>query len=134
LANSATASATYAAAAPGRPTTPPADAAKIWPPFSPTPGLHDRRAQLPPRAGDAEADLIAWRARPGVPRSKVARLDRFRSAERAIGDEKRRHLLRLARAYIRKSETPWNRSVSTSSRWSSPPAANQLMRNAIPSL
>ncbi len=35
--------------------------------------------------------------------------DEFGPPERAIGVEKARHLQRVARAYTRKTETPWDR-------------------------
>jgi putative endonuclease len=40
---------------------------------------------------------------------KARRSDEFGPPERAIGDEKRAHLRRVARAYARKTDTPWER-------------------------
>ena len=59
-------------------------------------------------AGDAEADIIA---REGGTLAIVEVKSRTSSAfgppDRAIGEDKRRHLLRVAREYARKTETPW---------------------------
>jgi putative endonuclease len=59
-------------------------------------------------AGDAEADLIA---RDGddlvIVEVKSRASEEYGPPERAIGEEKRRHLLRVAREYARKSGTPW---------------------------
>jgi|SRR5882724_1702575 len=61
-------------------------------------------------AGDAEADLIAWEGEKLVfVEVKSRASDEFGPPERAIGVEKARHLLRVARAYTRKTETPWDR-------------------------
>ncbi len=61
-------------------------------------------------AGDAEADLIAWeRENLAIVEVKTRKSVDFGPPERAIGDEKRRHLLRVARAYARKTEIPWAR-------------------------
>jgi putative endonuclease len=61
-------------------------------------------------AGDAEADLIA---RDGdalvIVEVKTREGAAFGPPERAIGEEKQRHLLRVARAYARRTETPWER-------------------------
>jgi Holliday junction resolvase-like predicted endonuclease len=40
---------------------------------------------------------------------KARQSDEFGPPERAIGDDKRAHLRRVARAYARKTETPWER-------------------------
>ena len=60
--------------------------------------------------GDGEADLIAWEGGTLV----VVEVKSRGSAEygppdRAIGEEKRDHLRRVARAYARKTDTPWER-------------------------
>ena len=61
-------------------------------------------------AGDAEADLIAWDgdALVFIEVKSRATAD-FGPPERAIGEEKRAHLLRIAREYTRKTDTPWDR-------------------------
>jgi putative endonuclease len=61
-------------------------------------------------SGDAEADLIAWDGDELViVEVKTRETDAYGPPERAIGPEKRRHLLRVAREYARKTETPWER-------------------------
>ena len=61
-------------------------------------------------AGDAEADLIAWESGDLVIVEVKSRAsDEFGPPERAIGEEKRRHLMRVAREYARKTDTPWER-------------------------
>jgi putative endonuclease len=58
--------------------------------------------------GGAEADLIAWeRDDLAIIEVKTRASSEFGPPERAIGEEKRRHLLRVARDYARKTETPW---------------------------
>jgi putative endonuclease len=62
-------------------------------------------------AGDAEADIVA---REGTREGDVLVIVEVKSRvsgefgppDRAIGEEKRAHLLRVARAYARKAETP----------------------------
>lgn len=61
-------------------------------------------------AGEAEADLIAWEGEDlAIVEVKTREGAGFGPPERAIGEEKCRHLLRVARAYARRSETPWER-------------------------
>jgi putative endonuclease len=61
-------------------------------------------------SGDAEADLIAWDGQTLVfVEVKSRESADFGPPERAIGEEKRAHLLRIAREYTRKTETPWER-------------------------
>ena len=61
-------------------------------------------------SGDAEADLIAWDGATLVfIEVKSREKADFGPPERAIGEEKRAHLLRVAREYTRKTETPWDR-------------------------
>lgn len=61
-------------------------------------------------SGDAEADLIAWEGDTLVfVEVKSRETAAFGPPERAIGEEKRRHLLRVAREYTRKTGTPWER-------------------------
>jgi len=59
-------------------------------------------------SGDAEADLIA---RDGedlvIVEVKTRATDEFGPPERAVNPEKRRHLMRVAREYARKTDTPW---------------------------
>ena len=67
-----------------------------------------RNYRLP--AGDAEADLIAWDSTDLVIVEVKARAsEEFGPPERAIGDNKRRHLIRVAREYARKTDTPWEK-------------------------
>ena len=92
-----------------------------------------RNYRLP--TGDAEADLIAWEGSTLVfVEVKSRASEEYGPPERAIGDEKRRHLLRLARAFTRKSETPWEqvRFDVVTVVFSRPPEI-KLVRNAIPS-
>ena len=61
-------------------------------------------------SGDAEADLIAWeRGTLVIVEVKSRHSDEHGPPERAIGDDKRAHLRRVARAYARKTDTPWER-------------------------
>jgi putative endonuclease len=61
-------------------------------------------------AGDAEADLIAWEGDALVfVEVKSRETSEYGPPERAIGEEKRAHLKRVAREYTRKTETPWER-------------------------
>jgi putative endonuclease len=67
-----------------------------------------RNYRLP--TGDGEADLIAWEGETLViVEVKSRQSDEFGPPERAIGDDKRAHLRRVARAYARKTDTPWER-------------------------
>src|SRR5258705_7808937 len=57
-------------------------------------------------AGDGEADLIAWEGDTLViVEVKSRQSDEYGPPERAVGDEKRVHLRRVARAYARKTDT-----------------------------
>ncbi len=61
-------------------------------------------------AGDAEADIIAWEGdRLVLIEVKSRETDDYGPPERAIGVEKQAHLVRVAREYTRKTETPWER-------------------------
>ena len=61
-------------------------------------------------SGEAEADLVAWDGDTLViVEVKTRRGDEFGPPERAVGEEKLAHLRRAARAYARKTETPWER-------------------------
>ncbi len=60
--------------------------------------------------GDGEADLIAWEGETLViVEVKSRRGADYGPPERAIGEEKREHLRRLARVYARKTNTQWER-------------------------
>jgi putative endonuclease len=61
-------------------------------------------------SGDAEADLIAWEGEILVfVEVKSRETADFGPPERAIGEQKRKHLLRIAREYSRKTGTEWDR-------------------------
>jgi putative endonuclease len=61
-------------------------------------------------AGDAEADLIAREGEELViVEVKTRQSVEFGPPERAIGPDKQRHLIRVAREYARKTDTPWAR-------------------------
>ncbi len=67
-----------------------------------------RNYRLP--TADGEADLIAWDGDTLViVEVKSRESDEFGPPERAIGDDKRAHVRRVARAYARKTDTPWER-------------------------
>jgi putative endonuclease len=84
-------------------------------------------------AGGAEADLIA---RDGdavvIVEVKSRASDEYGPPERAIGEDKRRHLLRVAREYSRKSGTPWEnvRFDVVTVLFSDPPKI-ELFRDAL---
>jgi putative endonuclease len=60
--------------------------------------------------GDAEADLIAWDGdNLVIVEVKSRESGECGPPERAIGEEKRQHLVRVARAYARKIDLPWER-------------------------
>jgi putative endonuclease len=59
-------------------------------------------------SGDAEADIVAIEGDDLVIVEVKARTTaEFGPPDRAIGEEKRAHLVRVARAYAKKTETPW---------------------------
>ena len=61
-------------------------------------------------AGDAEADLIAREGEHLVFVEVKSRASgEHGPPERAVGEEKRAHLLRVAREYARRTSTPWER-------------------------
>lgn len=67
-----------------------------------------RNYRLP--SGSAEADLIAWDGGELVfVEVKTRRSGEYGPPDRAVGEEKRTHLLRVAREYARKTDTPWDR-------------------------
>jgi putative endonuclease len=60
--------------------------------------------------GDGEADLIAWEGDTLViVEVKSRQSEEYGPPDRAVGEEKQAHLRRVARAYARKSDTPWER-------------------------
>jgi len=61
-------------------------------------------------AGDAEADLIAWEGEHLVfVEVKSRSSEEFGPPERAVGEEKRTHLRRVAREYARTTDTGFER-------------------------
>jgi putative endonuclease len=61
-------------------------------------------------SGEAEGDLIARDGEALVfIEVKTRETGEFGPPERAIGEEKRTHILRIAREYARKTGTPWER-------------------------
>ncbi len=59
-------------------------------------------------SGAAEADLIAWEGEELVIiEVKTRETAEHGPPERAVSPEKQRHLLRVAREYARKTDTPW---------------------------
>lgn len=67
-----------------------------------------RNYRLP--SGSAEADVIAWDGGELVfVEVKTRRSGEYGPPDRAVGEEKRAHLLRVAREYSRKTDTPWDR-------------------------
>ncbi|MGA3201692.1 MAG: YraN family protein [Bryobacteraceae bacterium] len=85
-------------------------------------------------SGDAEADLIAWEGETLVfVEVKSRETADFGPPERAIGDEKRNHLLRIAREYTRKTQTHWDRiRFDVVSVIMTKPPAIELFRDALP--
>src|SRR5512146_3371942 len=61
-------------------------------------------------SGDAEADLIAWEGDALVVVEVKSRENgAYGPPDRAVGPDKHRHMLRVAREYARKTDTPWDR-------------------------
>lgn len=61
-------------------------------------------------SGTAEADLIAWDGAELVfVEVKTRASSEYGPPDRAVGERKRAHLLRVAREYSRKTDTPWDR-------------------------
>ncbi len=82
-------------------------------------------------AGDAEADLIAWDGDTLVVVEVKARSStEYGPPERAIGEDKRAHLRRVARSYARKTDTPLER-VRFDQVTVAPGAPIQLICNAF---
>jgi putative endonuclease len=84
-------------------------------------------------SGEAEADLIAWdRDTLVVVEVKTRRSDQFGPPDRAVGEDKIAHLRRVARAYARKTDTPWGRvRVDIVTVVLDSPPQLQLLRNAL---
>ena len=60
-------------------------------------------------AGDAEADVIGWQGDELVfVEVKTRQSGEYGPPDRAVGEEKRQHLRRVAREYVRKTNTPWD--------------------------
>ena len=85
-------------------------------------------------SGDAEADLIAWEGETLVfVEVKSRETTDFGPPERAIGEEKRQHLLRIAREYSRKTQTHWERiRFDVVSVVLTKPPTIELFRNSLP--
>jgi putative endonuclease len=61
-------------------------------------------------SGEAEADLIAREGEDLViVEVKTRETAEYGAPERAVNPEKQRHLIRVAREYARKTDTPWER-------------------------
>ena len=61
-------------------------------------------------SGGAEADLVAWHGESLVfVEVKSRASEDYGPPERAIGADKRAHIVRAAREYARKAGTPWER-------------------------
>ena len=84
-------------------------------------------------AGDAEADLIAWEGQTlAIVEVKARASEEYGSPDRAIGEEKRRHLLRVAREYSRKCGVTWERvRLDVVTVILSDPPRVQLFRGAL---
>ena len=84
-------------------------------------------------AGDAEADLIAWEGETlAIVEVKARASEEYGSPDRAIGEEKRRHLLRVAREYSRKCGVTWERvRLDVVTVILSDPPRVQLFRGAL---
>lgn len=62
-----------------------------------------------PRGGHGELDLIAWHGdRLVVVEVKSRQSDEFGSPDRALDENKRRALFRVAREFARRAEVPWD--------------------------
>jgi len=84
-------------------------------------------------SGDAEADIIAWDGETlAIVEVKSRETANYGPPERAIGDEKRRHMLRVARAYARKINLDWSRVRFDVVTVIFHPQSIELHRDAIP--
>jgi len=83
-------------------------------------------------SGDAEADLIAWDGNTLVVVEVKSRSnDAHGPPERAVGGDKLAHLRRVARAYARKTNTPWESVRCDVVTVVLAPRRLQLLRNAF---
>ena len=84
-------------------------------------------------SGDAEGDLIAWDGETLViVEVKTRSSSEFGPPDRAIGEAKRAHLRRIARAYARKTATPLERiRFDQVAILAGPKPDIQLIRNAF---
>jgi putative endonuclease len=86
-------------------------------------------------SGAGEADIIAWEKDTlAVVEVKSRESDEFGPPERAIGEEKRLHMLRVARDFAAKSGTSWDqvRFDIVTVLFTDPPSIN-LFRGALSS-
>ncbi|HEY1758997.1 MAG TPA: YraN family protein [Bryobacteraceae bacterium] len=86
-------------------------------------------------SGSGEADLIAWeRSTLALVEVKSRESGEFGPPERAIGEEKRMHMQRVARDYAAKSGTPWEQvRLDVVTVLLTRPPAIQLFRGAVKS-
>lgn len=84
-------------------------------------------------SGEAEADLIAWEGETlAIVEVKSRASGEHGPPERAIGEEKRRHLVRVGRDYARKANIAWERvRIDIVSVVLSDPPAVELFRGAL---
>ena len=85
-------------------------------------------------SGSGEADLVAWEKDTlAVVEVKSRESGEFGPPERAIGEEKRAHMLRVARDYAARSGTPWEhvRLDVVTVLFTRPPSIS-LYRGALP--
>lgn len=84
-------------------------------------------------SGEAEADLIAREGEDLViVEVKTRESSEYGPPERAVNPEKQRHLMRVAREYARKTDTPWERvRFDVVSIVMSDPPAITLLRGAF---
>ena len=89
-------------------------------------------------SGDTEGDLIAWEGETLViVEVKTRASGEYGSPDRAIGEDKRRHLRKIARVYARKTDTPLEQvrfdqvSVIAGGASKKGKAELQLIRNAF---
>ena len=86
-------------------------------------------------SGAGEADLIAWEKDTlALVEVKSRESGEFGPPERAIGEEKRMHMLRVARDYAAKSSTPWQQvRLDVVTVLLGRPPSIQLFRGAVKS-
>ena len=84
-------------------------------------------------SGEAEADVIAWEGETlAIVEVKSRASEEFGPPDRAIGEVKRRHLLRVAREYSRKAGVEWERvRLDVVTVILSEPPRIQLFRGAL---